>query len=98
MSGVPGETVSYRAVQEVVLLPIIAAAGPLYGKWYEATQSLTGTIILEFFHLGDSTQSNLLFWVITLGIPFVVTACLEYVLARLRPAHVPKEATNGGAA
>lgn len=98
MSGVPGETVSYRNVQEVVLLPIIATGSPLYSKWYEASKSLTWLTILEFFHLGDSTLISLNFWVFILGIPFAVTATVEYVLVRLSSARMPKGATHGDAA
>ena len=87
-SGVPGETVSYRYVQEVLVLPAIAFGNVLVETWGSVSKSLAGLTVLELLHIGgpDETRGAVLYWAVVLGLPFLATAAITYVLAKRRSA------------
>lgn len=88
LSGMPGETVSYRGLLEIALLPSMKAGALAGDLWFSISRSVPGLTVLVLLHIGEpSHESNRLYsWFFLLAPAFSAGAAVAYGCVKWKQA------------
>jgi len=86
VSGIPGETVSYRRVLEVLTLPVVSLSIDAQLVLHSLQRSFAADVVGELLHVEIPREAadGVIYWLIALGMPFLSFGAIAFVGAKWR--------------